>query len=209
MRTLVHLVRHGEVENPARVLYGRLPGYHLSDLGRSMAEVTAAALAGRDVTLLLTSPLERARETAEPFEKAYGLVARADDRLIESASHFEGRTVDGVRSFLDRAALRFLWNPFRPSWGEPYVETAARMLAAVSDARDEAAGHEAVLVSHQLPIYVLRRHVEGRHLWHRPDRRQCGLASVTTLTYDGTTLESVTYTEPAGALARKDAPPGA
>jgi len=64
-------------------------------------------------------------------------------------------------------------------------------------------------VSHQLPIYVLRRHVEGRHLWHRPDRRQCGLASVTTLTYDGTTLESVAYTEPAGEIARKDAPPGA
>lgn len=209
MRTLVHLVRHGEVHNPGHVLYGRLPGFGLSDLGREMADLAATSLARNDVTVLLTSPLERARQTAEPFEKAYLTEARADDRLIESASRFEGRTVDGLRSFLDPAALRYLVNPFRPSWGEPYRETAARVLAAVRDARDEAMGHEAVLVSHQLPIYVLRRHVEGRHLWHRPDRRQCGLASVTTLAFDGERLLSVTYAEPAGALSRKPATPGA
>jgi broad specificity phosphatase PhoE len=139
-----------------------------------------------------------------------GLEPRADDRLVESGNHFEGRSVErGLRSFLDWPALRLLWNPFRPSWGEPYAEMASRMLRAVTDARDEAAGHEVVAVSHQLPIYVLRRHVEGRRLWHRPDRRQCGLASLTTLTWYGTRLVSVTYAEPAGALSRKPATPGA
>jgi len=208
--TRVHLLRHGEVHNPGKVLYGRLPGYGLSDLGREMAEVATRALAGRDVTLLLTSPLERARETVRPIEEAYARAARADERLIESASHFEGRRVDrGWKSFASWSNLRYLRNPFRPSWGEPYAQTAARMLSLVNDVRDEVRGHEAICVSHQLPIYVLRRRIEGRHLWHDPRNRQCGLASVTTLTWYGSRLASVTYTEPAGALARKDVTPGA
>lgn len=210
MITRVHLLRHGEVHNPDKVLYGRLPGYRLSGTGERMAEMAAAALTGRDVTLLLTSPLERARQTAEPLAAAFGLVPKEDDRLIESANHFEGRSVDrGWRSFTDPQALRLLRNPFEPSWGEPYAETAKRMLAAVTDARDAALGHEAVAVSHQLPIYVLRRYVEGRRLWHRPDKRQCGLASLTTLTWHGSRLAAVTYAEPAGALSRKESIPGA
>ena len=208
--TRIHLVRHGEVHNPDKVLYGRLPGYRLSDIGEQMAVAAAESLQGRDVTLLLTSPLERARQTAEPFAQALGLEPKVDDRLIESANHFEGRTVDrGWRSFTDREALRLLKNPFEPSWGEPYAETARRMLAAATDARDAAFGHEAVAVSHQLPIYVLRRFVEGRRLWHRPDKRQCGLASITTLTWHDARLASVTYAEPAGALSRMPATPGA
>ncbi|HEX8001372.1 MAG TPA: histidine phosphatase family protein [Mycobacteriales bacterium] len=208
--TRVHLLRHGEVHNPGKVLYGRLPGFGLSDLGREMADLAAKALAGRDVALLVTSPLERARETAAPLEAGYGMAARADERLIESASHFEGRRVDrGWRSFADLSALRFLRNPFLPSWGEPYAQTARRMLEAVTAVRDEVAGHEAICVSHQLPIYVLRRYVEGRRLWHDPRGRQCGLASVTTLTWHGTRLASVTYAEPAGALSRKPSTPGA
>jgi broad specificity phosphatase PhoE len=207
--TKVHLLRHGEVHNPDHVLYGRLPGFRLSEAGERMAVLAAKALGDKDITLLVSSPLERAVQTAQPLADLLGLAPRLDDRLVESASHFEGRTVAGVRSFLTPGALRYLRNPFRPSWGEPYAETARRMLVAATAARDEARGHEAVLVSHQLPIYVLRRFVEGRRLWHRPDRRQCGLASVTTLTWYGTRLASVTYTEPAGPLSRKPATPGA
>ncbi len=207
--TRVHLLRHGEVHNPGKVLYGRLPGFRLSETGERMADLAAAALKDRPVTLLLTSPLERAVQTARPLADALGLEPRVDDKLIESASHFEGRTVAGARSFAKPDALRYLWNPVQPSWGEPYAHTASRMLAAVTAARDEVRGSEAVCVSHQLPIYVLRRFVEGRRLWHRPDRRQCGLASVTTLTWHDARLASVTYTEPAGALSRKPATPGA
>lgn len=207
--TRVHLLRHGEVFNPRRVLYGRLPGYPLSETGERMAAMAAKWFDGRDVTVLRSSPLERAVQTAQPLIDVLGVGFMTDDRLIESANHFEGRTVDGWRSFADPAALRLMRDPFRPSWGEPYAHTAGRMLAAVTDARDEARGHEAVLVSHQLPIYVLRRFVEGRRLWHRPDRRQCGLASVTTLTWHGARLVSVTYAEPAGELTRKPAVPGA
>jgi broad specificity phosphatase PhoE len=203
-RSVVHLVRHGEVANPRGVLYGRIPGFHLSEDGRLMAKAAADFLAGRDVTVLMTSPLERAVETAEPLAAQFGLAAVIDDRLIEPWNHFEGMTFGiGDGALRKPRHWRYLVNPMRPSWGEPYREVAARMLAAVGDAARAARGHEAVCVSHQLPIWVTRRSVEGRRLWHNPARRECALASVTSLTYAGGRLTGVTYAEPAGpALGR-------
>jgi broad specificity phosphatase PhoE len=209
-RTIVHLLRHGEVFNPDKLLYGRLPGFHLSESGRAMAVLAARAVAGRDVVLVVASPLERAQETAAPIAAEFGLPIATDDRLIEAGNVFEGRVFGvGDGSIRRPANWRHLGNPLKPSWGEPYEEIAARMLAAVHDARDKAAGHEAVLVSHQLPIWTLRRHLEGRRLAHRPDRRQCGLASLTSLEFEGDRLVSVAYTEPAGEASRKPVTPGA
>ncbi|MDX6209992.1 MAG: hypothetical protein QOF82_378 [Frankiales bacterium] len=209
-RTVVHLLRHGEVHNPNGVLYGRLPDYHLSEAGRAMAEVAARAVAGRDVVLVVASPLERAQETAEPIAAEFGLEIVTDPRLIEAGNIFEGLTYGvGDGSMRRPTHWKHLRNPLTPSWGEPYQEIADRMLAAVHDARDKAAGHEAVMVSHQLPIWTVRRFVEGRRLPHRPDRRQCGLASLTSLEYEGDRLVSVAYTEPAGEASRKHVTPGA
>jgi broad specificity phosphatase PhoE len=208
-QTVVHLLRHGEVHNPGKILYGRLPGFRLSDAGIGMAEKAAAWFAGRDVTLLVSSPLERAQQTAAPIAEVLDLPVTIDERLIEAGNAFEGLKV-GVGDGALRMPRHWwkLRNPFRPSWGEPYVEIAARMLAAVEAARDTARGHEAVLVSHQLPIWTLRLHLEGRRYVHDPRRRQCGLASVTSVTYDGDRMDSVSYAEPAGATD-PDAVPGA
>ncbi len=198
-RTRVHMVRHGEVHNPDRLLYGRLPDYHLSEAGREMAGKVAANLTGRGITHVVSSPLERAQETAEPIAAALGLPVTLDERLIEAANLFEGLAVAVGDGSL--GSPRHWWklrNPFRPSWGEPYRVIAKRMLAAADDARVAADGHEAVCVSHQLPIWTLRNYVEGRRLWHDPRRRQCGLASLTTLVYAGDRLLRVEYAEPAG-----------
>jgi broad specificity phosphatase PhoE len=198
--TIVHLVRHGEVENPSGVLYGRIPGYHLSADGRVMAKAAADFLAGRDVTVLRSSPLERALETAEPIAAQFGLPVEIDDHLIEPWNHFEGLTFGvGDGSLRRPQHWAQLWNPLRPSWGEPYTEIAARMRAAMSDAVAAARGHEAVLVSHQLPIWVARRSVEGRRLWHHPRHRQASLASVTSFSYRADEIVAVGYAEPAGA----------
>ena len=208
-QTTVHLLRHGEVHNPGKILYGRLPGFRLSEAGEGMAEKAAAWFAGRDITQLVSSPLERAQQTAAPLAKAIDLPITLDERLIEAGNAFEGMAVAGGAGVF--RAPRNWWklrNPFQPSWGEPYVEIAARMLAAVEAARDAARGHEAVLVSHQLPIWTVRLHVEGRRYLHDPRRRQCALASVTSLTYDGDRLSEVSYAEPAGATD-PDAVPGA
>jgi broad specificity phosphatase PhoE len=208
-QTTVHLLRHGEVHNPAKILYGRLPGYRLSDEGVAMAKRAADWFADKDVVHLISSPLERAQQTAQPLAEAKGLEVHIDERIIEAGNAFEGLAVGAGGGVL--RAPRHWWklrNPMRPSWGEPYVEIAARMIAAVEAARDEARGSEAVLVSHQLPIWTVRLHVEGRRYVHDPRRRECGLASVTSLHYDGDRLDGVTYAEPAGATP-PDAVPGA
>lgn len=213
-RTTVHLVRHGEVDNPTKVLYGRLPGFRLSATGLAQAEVVARFLTGRDIVNVISSPLERAQQTAAPLAKAYGLEVEIDPRIIESSNYFEGGVVEPGPGILRHPqhwhALR---NPFRPSWGEPYKTVAARVMAAVEDARDAARGHEVVLVSHQLPVFVTRRAAEGRPMWHRPDRRQCALASVTSLVYDetagGDRLAFVRYSEPNGPGTNKQGSVGA
>lgn len=204
MKTTVHLLRHGEVFNPDGILYGRLPGFRLSDDGLKMAHDAADALRGRDVTEVVSSPLERAQQTAVPIAEVFGLQIATDDRLIESENHFEGKKFGvGDGALKKPANWPHLRNPITPSWGESYTVIAARMLGAAEDARDRNLGHEVVCVSHQLPIWTLRRHVEGRKLWHRPDRRQCGLASLTSLTWEDGRLLYVTYSEPAGAASRR------
>lgn len=198
MTTIVHVVRHGEVHNPDGVLYGRLPGYHLSDLGRAMAERIAQTMVGRDVTHLVSSPLERARETIAATAAALGIAPQVDDRLVEAANVFEGQRFGvGDGALRQPSAWWHLRNPFRPSWGEPYDIVAARMLAAIEDAAAAAEGHEAVVVSHQLPIWTARNAALGKRLWHDPRVRQCSLASVTSMTVKGRDIVSVHYTEPA------------
>jgi len=203
-RTVVHLLRHGEVFNPEGVLYGRLPGYYLSDLGKQMAVRAADALAGSDITVVISSPMERAQETAAPVADRHGLPIGIDPDLIEADNIFEGQRVsvgDGVLK--QPRTWRHLWNPFKPSWGEPYDEVAERMHRAIDSARDQARGHEVVLISHQLPIWIARLRAEERRLWHDPRSRQCSLASLTSLTYDDDTLAAITYTEPSRDLLGK------
>ena len=208
-QTVVHLMRHGEVFNPTGVLYGRLPGFRLSEAGEGMARTAAAWFADRDVTHLVASPLERAQQTAQPIAEALGLEIATDERLIEAGNSFEGKTFGvGDGSMKHPENWWRLRNPWKPSWGEPYREIAARMLGAVATARDAARGHEAVCVSHQLPIWTVRLHLEGRSYLHDPRKRQCALASVTSLVYDGDRLARVEYAEPAGAT-EPGAVPGA
>ncbi|MCO1656758.1 histidine phosphatase family protein [Pseudonocardia humida] len=201
-RTVVHLLRHGEVHNPTGVLYGRLPNFRLSDRGREQAELVAKALTGNDLVAVIASPLQRAQETAAPVAEAHGLEVGVDEGLIESINRFEGMpTSPGDGAFRNPRYWPWLRNPFRPSWGEPYQEIAQRMVAAVHRARRAGEGHEVLCVSHQLPIWTLRRYVVGQHLWHDPRNRQCGLASLTSLVFRGTALTEVRYTEPATAWA--------
>ncbi len=200
-RSVVHLLRHGEVHNPEGVLYGRLPGYRLSERGEQMAEMAAQALAGHDIAAVIASPMERAQQTADPIAQVHNLEVLTEPLAIEADNVFEGQRVsvgDGVLK--QPRTWRHLWNPFRPSWGEPYDVVAERMGQAIHNARESADGREAVLVSHQLPIWIARLDAEGRRLWHDPRSRQCTLASLTSLTFDGDRLMSISYTEPAREL---------
>ena len=199
--TIVHLLRHGEVHNPEGILYGRLPDFHLSERGQEMAQQVAQSIRDRDVTYIVSSPLERAQETAAPIAAAHGLSIATDARVIEADNIFEGQRVgvgDGV--LRQPKAWRHLWNPFTPSWGEPYDELADRMHGAIRSARDEARGLDAVVVTHMLPLSLARVLPDHRGLWQAPRRRECSLASLTSLHFEGDRLAAVEYGEPAAAL---------
>jgi broad specificity phosphatase PhoE len=214
-QTTVHLLRHGEVHNPDGVLYGRLPEFHLSELGREMARTLAEhfrqrAAGGARITYLAASPLDRAQETARPTSEALHLQIHTDERIIEAENYFEGMKV--TKAELRRLRhWRMLVNPLRPSWGEPYQKQAARVMAAAQEARLRAieladgdfgtAGPEAIMVSHQLPIWATRLSAEGKPLWHDPRRRECTLTSITSLVFDDDgTIVRVQYSEPAASL---------
>jgi len=197
--TVVHLVRHGEVENPRKILYGRLPGYRLSARGELMADRVRDYFAAAPVTRVVSSPMERAQQTAAPLAAKLQLTVDVDGRLIEAANDFEG-TRFSAASLRSPKVLRRLYNPFRPSWGEPYVQIAQRMRAAITAARTARPGQVSVLVSHQLPIWIARLDAEGHRLWHDPRSRQCGLASVTSLHFAGDQLTQIVYAEPAADL---------
>ncbi|KKC00271.1 histidine phosphatase family protein [Mycolicibacter arupensis] len=198
-QTRVHLIRHGEVHNPDGILYGRLPGFRLSETGQGQAIAAAELLAGRDIVAVIASPLQRAQETATPIAARHDLPIDTDADLIESANFFEGKRVSpGDGAWRNPRFWWHLRNPFTPSWGEPYDQIAARMANSVNRARSRAAGHEVVCVSHQLPVWTARQHLTGNRLWHDPRRRECGVGSVTTLIYDGDRLVEVDYQVPAG-----------
>ena len=202
--TIVHLLRHGEVHNPEGILYGRLPGYHLSAAGRAMAASAADFFSERMIATVYASPLTRAQETAQPVAERHGLEIVTEDRLIESANVLEGTRSSLKYLARNPANWRYLWNPFTPSWGEPYVQVVARMWASVERARDENAGTEAVCVSHQLPIWATRLNAEGRRLVHNPRSRECALGSVTSFTFRGDELAGVSYAVPARRPVREE-----
>ena len=199
-RTVVHLVRHGEVYNPVGLIYGRLPDYHLSETGRAMAGLVAEHLRGRDVVHLRCSPLERAQETMEPIAGVFDRPVTTDGRVIEADNYLEGVKVSLMGTVRRPKSWWLFRNALRPTWGEPYREIVARMRAAIRDAETEARGHEAVIVSHQLPIWMARCDAEGRRLAHDPRKRECRLASVTSLTRLDGRVVAVDYAEPAAEL---------
>lgn len=200
----LHLVRHGEVFNPDEVLYGRLPNFGLSELGHRMAAAAADDLKARarPVSTLYTSPLQRARESGAPIAAAFALDPLIDERIIEPTNAFEGRRMKGPGGALrDPRMWRFLYNPWRPAWGEAFRSISARMLAAMGDAWDAADGGDVVMVSHQLPIWMAHRTIVGERLPHDPRKRRCALSSITSFERRDGRFVEVGYSDPGAPLA--------
>lgn len=203
----IHLVRHGEVHNPEGVLYGRIPHFHLSERGHKMAEAAAKELQSdqRKVTALYSSPLLRTRESAEPIKEAFKLEPITDARFIEPTNVFEGRRL-GFKHIVIRPHLYYhLRNPLRPSWGEPFEAIANRMLEGIEDVWKNTEFGDAVIVSHQLPIWMVHRRLAGLTLAHDPKKRRCALSSITTIEKNkaGEFVE-IDYRNPAGNIKAID-----
>ncbi len=205
MAQTIHFVRHGEVHNPEKILYGLQPGWRLSDRGKEMAAVIGQWSTKLDLGAIHASPLQRAQETVAPIIAKHKLSLNTDKNLIEASNIFEGKKFElGSGVLRHPASWRYLYNPWKPSWGEPYDQLISRMLKGLFAARDAAGGKDAICVSHQLPIWILRSAVEGRRLLHDPRKRECTLASVTSFELDSEgMISSVSYSEPAKHLLPK------
>jgi broad specificity phosphatase PhoE len=168
-----------------------------------MAETAAADLVkrARPVTRIVASPLQRAQESAGPVAAAFGLPINTDERIIEPTNRFEGKRMRGPGGALrDPRNWPSLTNPQRPSWGEPFRSISGRMLAAIGDAFESVDEGDVVLVSHQLPIWMVHRALAGERLAHDPRKRRCDLSSITTLSWRGNAPVEVAYASPAAAL---------
>ena len=205
MAQTIHFVRHGEVHNPEKILYGLQPGWRLSDRGNEMAAVIGDWSTKLDLGAIHSSPLQRAQETVAPIIAKHKLSLTTDKNLIEASNIFEGKKFElGSGVLRHPSSWRYLYNPWKPSWGEPYDQLISRMLKGLFTARDAAGGKDAICVSHQLPIWILRSAVEGRRLLHNPRKRECTLASVTSFELDSEgMISSVSYSEPAKHLLPK------
>ncbi len=158
----------------------------------------------RPVVGLVVSPLQRTRESAEPFTELFGIQPVVDERVIEPTNVFEGTRMR--RAVLNPANWRYLTRPRVPSWGEPYAAIAARTLEAMDAAWQSAsAGGDVVIVSHQSPIWITHLAVAHEPLPHDPRSRRCALSSVTSFerAENGDWYE-VAYAEPASTVGAVD-----
>lgn len=188
------------MHNPERILYGRLEGYGLSERGHQMASRTASALATRPITRIVSSPLQRARESAAPLAATMKLAVDIDERLNEGENVFQGTRLSAARLLRDPSAWLALHNPWKPSWGEPYKAISQRMMAVAEDAWNSVDEGEVVLVTHQVAIWILHRTIAGIPLPHLPSNRRCSLSSITTVKKVGTRWKEESYREPAADL---------
>ena len=212
--TTIHFVRHGKVENPGHLLYERLPGFHLSDVGVRMAQATAHYIAVspqlNTVSAVYSSPLERTRETAgeilESLNSVRGLRGeeppelQTDERHIEARNEFRGKRIGfGAGALWKNGNWKLVRNLWKPSWGESYQSIAHRMQDFALEKVAEYPGKQIVVVSHESPIWSYRHMLETGHPEHNMLLRHTALASITSITYDCNTgkIMSITYADPA------------
>lgn len=140
----LYLVRHGEVHNPEAILYGRLPGYHLSETGRKQATSAGKSLADKAIDAIYCSPLERAQETASLInsQRADSVDIVVDERLIEVHTSYDGYSHEELE------AINFDLYTGTPDEYEQPADIRRRLLAFINDMRRKHAGKAIVAVSH-------------------------------------------------------------
>ncbi|MET4096850.1 MSMEG_4193 family putative phosphomutase [Arthrobacter sp. UYCu712] len=163
--TLLLLVRHGETPTTGTVLPGRAPGLHLSDRGRAQAERVAERLTGLPVDAVYSSPLERARETAEPAAARTGLAVKHDDGLLEcDFGDWTGSAIADLAALPEWQTVQHSPSAFRFPNGESFPEMQARIVGALEALCAAHAGGVIVCFSHADPIKAAVAHALGTPL---------------------------------------------
>lgn len=183
MESVVHLVRHGEVENPDQVVYADLAGFGLSDKGRRQATWASTRLAAHPITAVYASPLARAGETARAIALPHGLEPLVLPEVTEWAlmSRWAGLPWADLDIHFPGELAAYLNDPraldFAP---ESVTDLALRVARAVDALADRHPGQEVVVVSHQDPIQAARLRLTGQDLGrlHHDKPRHCEVISL-------------------------------
>jgi broad specificity phosphatase PhoE len=156
---VIYLVRHAEVHNPKDIVYGRLPRFGLSALGRRQSEAVARFLSPRTIDALYTSPLLRARQTARAIhENLPGTPLATTSRLLEVKTGYQG----SPNSILIKGFS--FYEPLKRPEDETMPMVLDRMAGFLRMAARRHLGGSVAAVSHADPIAILRLGLEGKEL---------------------------------------------
>jgi probable phosphomutase (TIGR03848 family) len=185
--TLVLFVRHGQTPTTGKVLPGRAPGLHLSDVGQKQAQAVADALAHvPKIAAVYSSPLERARETAAPIAAARNLKVVPDRGLLEvDIGEWTGEELKTVRKAPEWKVVQGHPSGFRFPGGESFLDLQARIVGTIQRLVAAHRGETIVTVSHADTIKAAVGHAMGSHLdmFQRISISPC---SITPVLYGGT-----------------------
>jgi len=206
--TRVYLVRHAEVENPRRVLYGHLPGFPLSRLGRAQAAELGRRLRDSGLRRIVHSPLERAAETAQLIcEELPEPVPLVPDPELREADF--SRYLQGV-PFWQIPVRRPLWVVHKARRGllpgdEPIHQLGGRIIGVMARVAAEHPQEPVAMVSHADPLQAAWVLIEGRPQTERElYRKQMGRAGVLEVDLDGAVrVVAVNYVEPPKVVVPK------
>jgi probable phosphomutase (TIGR03848 family) len=180
MTTLL-LVRHGHTDAAGKRLTGRAPGVHLNELGRRQAEGLVERLEGVRIDTIVSSPLERCRETAAPLAKARGRAVEVGRAWIEVGyGEWTGRSISQLRRTKLWRRVMFAPTNVRFPGGESLLEVQGRAVDATLDIAARHARGTVVVVSHADVIRLLVAHVAGMHADHL-QRLSIDTASITAV----------------------------
>lgn len=179
-------------------MYADLPGFGLSERGHRQAATAAAHLAGTAVSIVISSPIRRAVETALPVARALGLPVVTDHRLYEwrLSNRWAGVTWEDLPEVFPGELEAYLAAPTELTFApESLAAVAGRFAAAVADAGRRRPGGTAVFVSHQDPVQAIRLHLTGRPPEEQIEGKP-GHAAVVSLARGGSRWEEAWVWEP-------------
>lgn len=200
--TLVLLVRHGQTPTTGKLLPGRAPGLHLSDVGHQQAEVAAERLSAlRKVDAVYASPLERARETAAPIARAAGQRVTVDKGLLEcDFGDWTGAELSKLMKLPEWTTVQRSPSTFRFPSGESFTEMQTRMVSAIDRLCAKHRGGTIVCVSHADPIKAAVAHAMGTHI-DLFQRIVIGTCSVSAIAYSPAGPIVLTVNSTGGSLS--------
>lgn len=158
MKTVIYFLRHGEVDNPKKVIYGRLPGFNITkEAAQKIAEV-ATELKNKKIDFLYVSPMRRTRQTAGIISKVLNIRPKISRLLIETKLIHAGISLDIFKKDIQP----YLYDEKYVKIGqESVISQGERMLRFVKIMQHNHPGKRILAVSHGDPIVILKARLSG------------------------------------------------